>query len=195
MKTTGTVKGAALAAAGAVLLGGGMFLGFVSALVRRKPEGRGPLAEVSPALSGPPLAERVEELAQSVADLQKRIETAAAPKPQEEAVTEKLEAVSLRVEQLERRVEQLASEAPPIPPIDQILAAVEHMVSVKISGLDDRLTDQVHAIELLRSASTQTDMLLQKLIDAVEALGGHPAGQTEVSGEGEPEAPPDYPIA
>ena len=185
MSTSSPLKNAALAAAGAALLGGGMFFGFVSAMVRRKQ-----LGEAAPAvpIPDPLLTKRIEDLAQSVAELQKRLDSAPLPA---EAASERIDAVSRRVEQLEQRLEQLVGEAPAVPPIDQILAAVEHMVAMKIAGLDERLSDQVHAIELLRNASTQTDALLQKLIQAVESL----AAQTLEKGEGEPARPRDYPVA
>lgn len=185
MSTSSPLKNAALAAAGAALLGGGMVVGFVSAMVRRKQ-----LEEPAPAIPipDPVVTKRIEDLAQSVAELQKRLDRVALPA---EATGERLDAVSRRVEQLEQRVHQLVSEAPALPPIDQILAAVEHMVATKVAGLDKQLSDQVHAIEMLRNASTQTDALLQKLIQAVESLADH----TLEKGDEEPARPRDYPVA
>ena len=184
---------------GAVLLGSGMVLGFISALVRQK-RGEDAAAPASPPATASPVTDqkflsRIDDLAQAIADLQTRSEIAAPPPPQ--AVHDKLDAVSLRVEQLERRVEQLVNEAPATPPIDQVLAAVEQMVAAKIGGLDERLSDQVHAIDLLRNASTQTDALLQKLLHAVQVLAEQTAEKME---PGQPEPPPaapqhDYPIA
>lgn len=196
MKSTGVLKSAALAAAGAALFGGGMFLGLMSALMRRNLEDAAPEdRSTAPGLSpGPDPAgtRRLDELARAVADLQKRVDAAPAPG----AVAQTLDAVSLRVEQLERRVEQMAAE-PALPAIDQILGAVEQMVSQKVAGLDERLTDQLHAIELLRNASNQTDSLLQKLIQAVETLADQTAERVQAAEEPEtePGARRDYPIA
>src|SRR5712692_1100789 len=154
MKPTDALKNAAWAAAGAVLLGGGMFLGLVSAALRRRPD---EAADPQPAPANQEYLKRFEELVASVAALENRIEarTPAAPA----AVPSQLEAVSARVEQLERRVEQLVSETQPIPAADQVLAAVEQMVAVKIGALDERLTDQVHAIVFHEPATTETDVL------------------------------------
>ncbi len=158
MSRRGPLETAAWAAAGAALLGGGLFLGFVSAMLGRRREG-----EAEASVPDPTLARRVEDLATLVTGLQGRVESAAAP-------GNKLDAITERVGQLERRVEQILVEAPAGPSVEQVLAAVEQMVAAKIGGLDERLTDQVHAIELLRHASTQTDALLHRLIQAVEGL-------------------------
>jgi len=129
-------------------------------MLGRRREGE---AEASVPDPNPTLARRVEDLATLVTGLQQRVDSAAAP-------ANTLDAITQRVEQLERRVEQIVIEAPAGPSVEQVLAAVEQMVAVKIGGLDERLTDQVHAIELLRHASTQTDALLHRLIQAVESL-------------------------
>jgi hypothetical protein len=185
-----------------------MFLGFVSALVRRKQSDETGVAPAPSVAMPAPMAtpdpvylRRVEELASAIADLQKRVDLgpASAAVPPSEKMGERLEAVNVRIERLEERVEQLASET---PPTDHVLAAVEHMIADRIGGLDQRLTDQVRQIELLHRASNQTDMLLQKLIDAVECLAEQsgeraapgrqdgPEGSAEASG-----SQPDYPLA
>jgi methyl-accepting chemotaxis protein len=165
MNRSGPLETVAWAAAGAALLGGGIFLGLLSAAFRRPRESS---AAPAPPLPDPALTRRVEDLATAVAGLQQRLE-AAAP------AAEKIVSVSQRVDQLERRIEQMIAEAPAGPSLEQVLAAVEQMVAAKIGGLDERLTDQVHAIELLRHASAQTDTLLHRLIQAVEALSAHSA--------------------
>ena len=177
MKTSRALKSAAWAAAGAALLGGGMFLGFFSALLDRKRR------ELSPTISPPQTNERIEQLTLAVADLQKRVYGG--------APADKLESVSRRVEQLEQRVEQLVNEPPGLPAVDQVLEAVEQMVSAKIGGLDERLTDQVQAIDLLRTASAQTDALLQKLLEAVETLAERNSGESRPG----PSDGRDYPVA
>ncbi len=170
-----------------------MLLGLVSAAVRRRP---GEEADPEPTSANQEYLKRFAELAASVTELQNRIEarTPAAPA----AVASQLAAVSARVERLERRVEELVSEPQPIPAADQVLAAVEQMVAVKIGALDERLTDQVHAIEMLRHASTETDVLLHKLLRAVEALADQASEKMEAPEMVERSAaaaPKDYPVA
>jgi len=180
---------------GATLLGGGMFVGFVSALVGRRQQALLPDGSATP---DPLLPQRVEELARAVAALQSHLEKPAGEVPVPPPVIEQLSAVSLRVAGLEQRIEEMAANPGALPPVDHVLAAVEQMVADKIEGIDERLSDQVRAIEELRKASTQTDSLLEKLLSAVETLTaqlperepGEAAtdGQTAAAGR-------DYPIA
>lgn len=202
MKSDSPLKSAAWAAAGAALLGGGMLLGFVSAVVGGKRPGRRREEEQPPAaLRGAPTldpisARRIDELAGAVVELQARLDGIAPTAPG--AAGQRLNAITERLEDLEKRVDQIATEAAG-PPVDQILNAVEHMVTEKIAGLDERLTDQLQAIELLRGASAQTDVLLQKLLNAVEALGSQTEKAESVEAEPEDESPSgppkEYPFA
>jgi sugar-specific transcriptional regulator TrmB len=170
MKTTGSLTGAAWAVAGAAILGGGVVLGFASALVQRR--------ETKPELAPPASPEtanqrRADELARAVAALERRLE-AAAKHRSDESTADRLDAVNLRIEKLEARMDQVFNESAAAPRIDQVLGVVEHMVASRVEGLDQRLDDQVEAIESLRNASTQTDVLLQRLLLAVEALSNQP---------------------
>jgi uncharacterized coiled-coil protein SlyX len=203
MKSDTPLKSAAWAAAGAALLGGGMLLGFVSAVVGGKKPGRRRKEEepAAGALRGaatldPISARRIDELAGAVVELQARLDGLAAPAPG--AANQRLNAITERLEEIEKRVDQIATEGAG-PPVDQILNAVEHMVTEKIAGLDERLTDQLQAIELLRGASAQTDVLLQKLLNAVEALGSQTEKAQSVEAEPEDESPSgppkEYPFA
>src|SRR5579884_72994 len=201
MKSYSPLRSAAWAVAGATLLGGGMLLGFASALVRRRELGEPEKAPPGGAAAlDAAYLKRIDELASAVSGIQERLERVA-PYATAETTSEKIQAVTLRVEQLERRVDQLMSEMPSVPPVDHVLAAVEHMVAAKIGGLDERLTNQVQAIELLRKASSQTDALLQKLIAAVEDLShaaerpGRLTPQPESGEQQLPEPPESYPIA
>jgi len=56
------------------------------------------------------------------------------------------------------------------PPEEALLAAVEAMVAARVGGLDERIAEQVRAIELLRDSSAETDALLERLIVAVTEL-------------------------
>jgi len=163
MSRHGALETAVWAVAGAALLGGGIVLGLASAALGKRQKAEDSAAPSPMPGPDPGLSKLVEELAATVAGLERRVELTAAP-------IAKVDAVTQRVEELERRVDQIAVESQPAPPIEQVLAAVEQMVAAKIGGLDERLTDQVHAIELLRHASVQTDVLLERLLRAVEGL-------------------------
>ncbi len=180
MKLTDIVKSVVWAAAWAVFVGGGMVVGHFATLAERQAR-RDESAPGEPpeprAARDPDFGRRLDRLASSVASLEARVEAAASAPD-----NGRVEAITERVDQLERLVEQTIAQTPPLPPIDQVLRAVEEMISARIGGLDQRLTDQVHAIELLRSASAQTDVLLQRLIQAVETLAHPPAGQEPAPG-------------
>jgi hypothetical protein len=170
MKASDIAKGVAWAAAGAAFMGGGVLLGRLSSLLvppaKREREEPAGAALPSEPIANAEMRRRLDHLAAAITELQARVE-----EPRQAAARpDQIDLISRRVDQLEQRVEQMIAEAPVVPPVDQVLAAVEQMITARIGGLDERLTDQVHAIELLRSASSQTDALLQRLIHAVEAL-------------------------
>ena len=180
MKVTDILKSVVWAAAGAVFVGGGMVVGHFATLVEQQARRDEPAPGEPPeprVARDPDFGRRLDRLASSVASLEARVEAVASAPD-----NGRVEAITERVDQLERLVEQTIAQTPPLPPIDQVLGAVEQMISARIGGLDERLTDQVHAIELLRSASAQTDVLLQRLIQAVETLAHPPAGQEPAPG-------------
>jgi len=179
MKVSDIVKSVVWAAAGAVFVGSGMVVGRFTTLVEQsRRDDPVPAEPPEPRVArDPDFGRRLDRLASSVASLEARVEAvASAP------ANGRVEAMTERVDQLERLVEQTIAQTPSLPPIDQVLGAVEQMISARIGGLDERLTDQVHAIELLRGASAQTDILLHKLIQAVETLAQAPGGRETAPG-------------
>jgi hypothetical protein len=126
---------------------------------------------VPPPAPEAPHEKRIDALARAVDSFERRLETAAEDRHRPvESTARRLDALSLRVGELESRVEQLLDASAAAPRPDQVLDTVEHLVAARVDGLDQRLNDQLNAIELLRNASAQTDFLLQELISAVEAL-------------------------
>ena len=72
--------------------------------------------------------------------------------------------------QLENRLEELAARIGETPSTPEIVTAVERLLSRTITGLDDRLSAQAQSIDLLRSTVSQTDSLLERVLESIDSL-------------------------
>lgn len=107
-------------------------------------------------------AEVVRELRQLVSSVEARL-----------ANQESLSADLLK--QLESRLEELASRVGETPSTQEIVGAVERLLFRTMTSLDERLSAQAQSIELLKSTVSQTDSLLERVLESIDSL--------EVSGE------------
>ena len=57
-----------------------------------------------------------------------------------------------------------------VPSTAQIVAAMEQLLAKTMTSLDDRLTTQAHSIEVLRTTVTQTDSLLERVLESLDSL-------------------------
>ena len=105
----------------------------------------------------------------------------APPRPEPKSEPD-LSTVHQRIERLEKRVAQCEADRAPGAIEETARAAAEDVVAAKIAGLDDRLTEQVRAIEKLQAASAKTDALLERLMDVLQAVLDQ-AGQREAEGK------------
>jgi uncharacterized coiled-coil protein SlyX len=99
---------------------------------------------------GAPDASSVEDLRRAVAELEKRLagqETATAA----------------RLGQLETRIAET-------PSTQQIVGAMEQLLSKTMASLDDRLSTQAHSIEVLKTTVSQTDSLLERVLESLDSL-------------------------
>jgi hypothetical protein len=86
----------------------------------------------------------------------------------EQVLIRRIKELAAAVAALEKRIE---SGVPlPDPAAGEVLAAVDNIVAARIGGIDQRIQEQAQAVELLREASAQTDVLLERLITAIHAL-------------------------
>jgi chromosome segregation ATPase len=79
-------------------------------------------------------------------------------------------AASERFSELETRLQEHAAKLADIPSTSQIVAAMEHLLSKTMSSLDERLTAQARSIEVLKTTVSQTDSLLEKVLESLDAL-------------------------
>lgn len=75
-----------------------------------------------------------------------------------------------RCTQLETRLDEHAAKLAEVPSTAQIVAAMEQLLAKTMSSLDDRLTTQAHTIEVLRTTVSQTDSLLERVLESLDSL-------------------------
>lgn len=97
------------------------------------------------------------ELKRELAQLATRLET-------HESATEE------RLSRVESVVETHTSRLADVPSTSQIVAAMEQLLAKTMTSLDDRLTNQAHAIELLKTTVSQTDGLLERVLESLDTL-------------------------
>jgi hypothetical protein len=98
-----------------------------------------------------------DELKRSLAGLEARLQARDA-------------ADAARFAQLEIRVEEHAGKLKDVPSTGQIVAAMEQLLSKTMASLDDRLTTQAHSIEVLKTTVSQTDSLLERVLESLDSL-------------------------
>jgi chromosome segregation ATPase len=75
-----------------------------------------------------------------------------------------------RFEKIETRLEDHAGKLAEVPSTAQIVAAMEQLLSKTMASLDDRLTTQAHSIEVLKTTVSQTDGLLERVLESLDSL-------------------------
>ena len=86
---------------------------------------------------------------------------------------------SARFAQLESQLDNQAEKLSEVPSTDQIVGAMEQLLSKTMSSLDQRLTTQAHSIEVLKTTVSQTDSLLERVLESLDSLQTF----TETSGD------------
>ena len=60
-----------------------------------------------------------------------------------------------------------------IPSTTQIVNAMEQLLSKTMSSMDERLTTQARSIEVLKTTVSQTDGLLERVLESLDSLPGY----------------------
>jgi uncharacterized coiled-coil protein SlyX len=75
-----------------------------------------------------------------------------------------------RFGQLESRLEEQGARLAEVPTTQQIVGAMEHLIGKTMNSLDERLTTQAHSIEVLKTTVSQTDSLLERVLESLDSL-------------------------
>jgi chromosome segregation ATPase len=98
-----------------------------------------------------------EDLKKSLAQLETRIQ-------------EREAADAARFAQVETRLEEHSAKLADVPSTSQIVSAMEQLLTRTMASLDDRLTTQAHSIEVLKTTVSQTDSLLERVLESLDSL-------------------------
>jgi hypothetical protein len=109
----------------------------------------------------------LDALKKSLVDLESRVAA------QESATSARLEEVTL---QLQDHTARLAD----VPSTSQIVAAMEQLLTKTMSSLDERLTSQARSIEVLKTTVSQTDSLLERVLESLDSLQSGPEAEEAV---------------
>lgn len=99
----------------------------------------------------------LDDLKKSLAGLESRIQS------KEAADTD-------RFVQIEAKLEEHATRLADVPSTSQIVAAMEQLLTKTMSSLDDRLSTQARSIEVLKTTVSQTDSLLERVLESLDTL-------------------------
>jgi chromosome segregation ATPase len=90
-------------------------------------------------------------------------------------------ATAARFGQLESRLEEQSAKLAEVPSTQQIVGAMEQLLAKTLTSLDDRLSTQAHSIEILKTTVSQTDSLLERVLESLDSLQSYtePLDRTE----------------
>jgi uncharacterized coiled-coil protein SlyX len=75
-----------------------------------------------------------------------------------------------RFGQLEAKIEETTAKLTEVPSTQQIVGAMETLLSKTMASLDERLTTQAQSIEVLKTTVSQTDSLLERVLESLDSL-------------------------
>jgi len=80
-----------------------------------------------------------------------------------------------RLTQLESRVGDHDAKLKEVPTLAQVVSTMEAMLSNTMSGLDQKLSEQVRSIDVLKTTVAQSDELMERVLDSIYSLQSHVA--------------------
>ena len=75
--------------------------------------------------------------------------------------------------QIENRVSDHDAKLRELPSLAQVVSTVEEMLSSTMSGLDQKLSEQVRSIDVLKTTVAQSDELMERVLDSIYSLQSH----------------------
>jgi hypothetical protein len=88
----------------------------------------------------------------------------------ESRLAEQESASANRFSQIEGRLDEHAAKLADVPSTSQIVEAMEHLLAKTMASLDERLTTQAHSIDVLKTTVSQTDSLLERVLESLDSL-------------------------
>jgi len=78
-----------------------------------------------------------------------------------------------RMSDLENKISEHDTKLKNVPTLTEIVSTMEQMLTGAMTGLDQKLSEQVHSIEMLKSTVSQSDELMEKVLDSIYSLQSH----------------------
>ncbi len=75
-----------------------------------------------------------------------------------------------RFAQVETKLQEQAARLAELPSTQQIVGAMEQLIAKTMASLDERLASQAHSIEVLKTTVSQTDSLLERVLESLDSL-------------------------
>jgi hypothetical protein len=72
--------------------------------------------------------------------------------------------------QMESRLQEQGTRLSELPSTPQVVGAMEQLIAKTMTSLDDRLNNQAHSIEVLKTTVSQTDSLLERVLESLDSL-------------------------
>lgn len=88
----------------------------------------------------------------------------------EERMTSQEAANAQRFSGIETKLEEHAARLADAPSTAQIVTAMEQILARTMSSLDDRLNSQARSIDTLKTTVSQTDTLLERVLESLDSL-------------------------
>ncbi len=79
-------------------------------------------------------------------------------------------ATALRLSKMERRLDDHAAKLAEVPTTAQLVTAMEQLLTKTMASLDERLSTQANSIEVLKATVSQTDSLLERVLESLDSL-------------------------
>jgi hypothetical protein len=83
-------------------------------------------------------------------------------------------AYDYRLSRLEARSDAHEAKLKEVPSTAQIVSAMDELLAKAMSGLEGRLTAQAQSIETLQTTVSQTDELLERVLESLDTLRDMP---------------------
>ncbi len=96
---------------------------------------------------------------------------------------ERESALQQRFDQIEARLTDHETRLNDVPSTGQIVTAMEQLLGKTMQSLNQKLAYQSEAVELLKTTVSQTDSLLERVIESLDSLRDEAAGPSPHSQE------------